>query len=143
MKNEQGAPIMAGPGKIFLVDDLESSRMFHRVVCNRLFPDAEIFEARNGVEALKIINEAGPLSAKDVLVTDCRMPRIDGATDGLTLISNIKSMKLPILVAMLSGSQDSLGKAEELGAGLCMLKDGDFHSFWEIVAQWILFRQSV
>jgi hypothetical protein len=71
------------------------------------------------------------------------MPEIDGITDGLALISNVKKMGLPILVSMFSGSQDSLDKAGQLGAGPCMLKNGDFHSFWGIVAQWISVRQSV
>jgi|GEM_PF-1942118 len=54
----------------------EDDRVARRQLCGLLADEYEVLEARDGAEALEIYEARG--GRVDVVVTDCRMPRLDG-----------------------------------------------------------------
>lgn len=63
---------MAGAGRILVVDDNAASRELVRYLL--LKPGREVFEAADGLEALRQIEETGP----DLVLLDLEMPALDG-----------------------------------------------------------------
>ena len=76
---------------VLLTDDEEGVRKFVRTILrNHGF---EVVEAADGVEALERLRELGP--GLDLLVTDVRMPRMDGVS--LAAASHALYPDLPVL----------------------------------------------
>ena len=61
------------PRTILLVDDEAAVRSFVGAILRR--ENFHVLEAGDGIEALELAQRAGPI---DLLVTDVRMPRMDG-----------------------------------------------------------------
>lgn len=59
---------------VVIVDDEEDVRSLYLTVVEELLPDAEIFEANDGLEALNLIMAVQP----DIVVSDIKMPNMDG-----------------------------------------------------------------
>lgn len=59
---------------IVLVDDEEDVRSLYLTILEEVLPGAEIFEAKDGLEALNLIMAVEP----DLVVSDIKMPNMDG-----------------------------------------------------------------
>lgn len=59
---------------VVIVDDEEDIRSLYQTVLEELLPDAEIFEACDGLEALNLIMAVEP----DLVISDIKMPNMDG-----------------------------------------------------------------
>ena len=85
--------------KILIVDDEDIIREGLQKKINRLFPDCfTIFTAPDAVEGLDIIKQNIP----DIIITDIRMPEIDG----LKFIEIVKSIHKHVKFVIISGYQD-------------------------------------
>lgn len=99
--------------------------------------DAEIAVAGDGAEALELLREAyeagKPLPA--AILTDLKMPRMDG----LELIRRLKAdprlRDIPVLVLTSSGYQADLDEALRLGASRYLRKPANLDDYAEIVRQ--------
>lgn len=85
--------------KIIIVEDEEAARAHISAVIRRKFPEFSIIaEVENGKECLEIIRENRP----DIIITDIRMP----VMDGLSLVENMSEDYPDIKILILSGYED-------------------------------------
>jgi len=98
---------------ILLVDDNRDGLLVRRCLLEEVGYRVEI--ATNGEEGLKLF-ESSPF---DVVVTDYRMPRMNGAE----LIQRIRQLKPNARIILLSGFVDPLGLTEQVtGADVVIAK---------------------
>jgi two-component system response regulator YesN len=81
--------------KILLVDDEASHRRGMANLIKNIRPNYEVLIAKNGVEALRIVRASKP----DIVITDIRMPNMDGITLMNQLQSEQDSPKIVVLSA--------------------------------------------
>ncbi len=100
---------LAPPQRILIVEDLEDSRTSLQELF-RMSLGLEVDAAENGFQALEMLEER-PYS---LVVTDLRMPKMDG----MTLIEEIQSRKLPVTIVVTTGhgGVDDAVKAMRMGA---------------------------
>ncbi|QHE53659.1 response regulator [Pontibacillus sp. HMF3514] len=84
--------------KILVVDDERMIRNGIKAMLERRFTDSEILVAADGIEALAFAKE----HKLDIVVTDIKMPRMDG----IELIENLQDMEWKPFVVILSGYDD-------------------------------------
>lgn len=104
------------PGRVLVVDD---SRIVRFMVANHLKGAGyDVCEAENGAAALRVLAERGC----DVVITDLRMPELDG----LSVLSTVKQTAPDTEVIILTGSHasdvDYAVRALRLGAHDYLLK---------------------
>ena len=101
---------------ILLVDDNQDGLLVRRTVLEEL--GYGVSTARNGEEGLKLFESAD----FDVVVTDYRMPRMNGAE----LIQRIRKVNPNARIILLSGFVEPLGLTEEsTGADVIIAKSGN------------------
>jgi CheY-like chemotaxis protein len=101
---------------ILLVDDNQDGLLVRRTVLEELGYGVSI--ASNGEEGLKLFESA----SFDVVVTDYRMPRMNGAE----LIQRIRKLNPNARIILLSGFVDPLGLTEEnTGADVVLAKSSN------------------
>lgn len=104
---------------VLIVDDSSPMRsVIKKTLKMSGFKVGEIYEAGNGVEALKVLKE----NWLDLVLTDYNMPEMDG----LELIEEMKNDELlaaiPIVVITTEGSREKLQMFLEKGASDCIQK---------------------
>ena len=94
--------------KILLVDDEPGLLLFIARLIKANGHDA--LTATDGVEALKIVKE----TEVDLVLTDLRMPRMDG----MTLLREIKALKptMPVILLTAYASAETELESKEIGA---------------------------
>ena len=104
--------------KVLIIEDSKGMRTFIKLAVLQAFPGAEILEAENGFQALKLL----PGSDVDLIITDINMPDLNG----LELISFVKKhplyQHLPILIVTTEGADDDRKKGLEMGANDYLVK---------------------
>ncbi len=98
--------------KILIVDDSLTSRM----IIKRCFEmagyyDCEFMEAADGLEGLSLLNE----KEVDLVVSDLKMPRMDGTTFIRKLRRRDKTSKIPVIVISSIGNDYEKEKLKSLG----------------------------
>lgn len=109
---------MGEPGRksILLVDDSRSVRQLLKLMLG-MHMTLDIYEAGDGVEAVKKLKERD----FDLVITDIRMPNMDG----LSLIKKMRgeiSLEVPIIVVSTMGSEADRDKGLKLGANSYVTK---------------------
>ncbi len=104
---------------ILIVDDSQTMRkVIRKAVVISGFDLGDCWEAENGHEALKLIDE----KKIDLVLTDLNMPKIGG----LELIREMKRSEthreIPVVLITTQGSQTRLKEATLLGASCCVRK---------------------
>lgn len=112
--------------KLLFVEDEEDLIDIITDTLNKL--QANFLTAKNGEEALSIINENPDI---DVLITDINMP----VMNGLTLINklNEQGFNKPIIIMSAHTEIDYINKAKEYGVDNYLLKPFDFIKFIDLV----------
>jgi CheY-like chemotaxis protein len=104
------------PAKILLVDDSRDGLIVRRLLLEEL--GYQVQTASTGEDALKLY----PDGSFDVVVTDQRMPRMNG----IELISRIRALNPHARVILLSGFVEPLGLTEEnTGADVVLAKNSN------------------
>lgn len=83
---------MSKPFRILIVDDQARARQSMKALLTTKFPHAEIFEAANGAEAIRVFEELRP----DIVLMDVLMPEMDGLT--CTRLIRAISPRVPLIV---------------------------------------------
>jgi DNA-binding NarL/FixJ family response regulator len=100
--------------RILIADDQKRTRQSLRALLSTSLPEIEIWEARNGVEALRLAEDKQP----QLVVMDISMPEIDG----LEATRGIKTRWPQIKVLVLSMYRDRQEEARAAGADLFVSK---------------------
>ena len=105
---------MATDDLILIVDDDPDIRLTLKAYLEDC--GYRVNEARDGAEGLEAFNRERP----SLVVTDLRMPRVDG----LTLIARLKQQcpEMPIIVITGTGECSVTDEALRLGAACCLIK---------------------
>ena len=116
-RNSRGYDSDAGPVRVMLVDDHAVVRQGLRTFLDLQENITVVGEARDGVEALKVVHECSP----DVVLLDLIMPRMDG-------IETVRRMKAArpqtqIIVLTSFGDDQKVFAAIRAGATGFLLKD--------------------
>lgn len=102
--------------KVLVVDDEPKHRKGLANVIRKYRPDYEVLEARDGLEALSVITSTNV----DILITDIRMPNMDGLQLIESMGDRIKSTK--VIILSVYGYFEYAQKAISLGAFEYILK---------------------
>jgi DNA-binding NarL/FixJ family response regulator len=100
--------------RILIADDQKRTRQGLKALLSTSLPGTEIWEASNGLEALRLAEDLQP----QLVVMDIRMPGIDG----LAATRGIKTRWPEIKVLVLSMYRDRQEEAREAGADLFVSK---------------------
>ena len=100
--------------RILIADDQRRTRQSLRALISTSLPDTEIWEASNGVEALRLAEDIHP----QLVVMDIRMPELDG----LAATRGIKTRWPEIKILVLSMYRDRQQEARAAGADLFVSK---------------------
>ena len=100
--------------RILIADDQKRTRQSLKALLSTSLPETEIWEAANGVEALRLAEDMHP----QLVVMDIRMPEIDG----LAATRGIKSRWPEIKILVLSMYRDRQEEARAAGADLFVSK---------------------
>ncbi len=99
--------------RILAVDDSDIILNLHQMSFRR-FPDVKLILAKNGVEALKRLNEEEGI---DLVLLDINMPLMDGITF-LEILRREKDKygDIPVIIISTEGEEDSVMEALKKGA---------------------------
>ena len=98
--------------RILLVDDSSTSRMIIKRCFEMAgFFDCEFVEADDGLTGLSALNDI----AVDLIVTDLKMPRMDGNTFIKKLKRRDKTSGIPVVVISSIGNEYEKNKLKEMG----------------------------
>ncbi len=99
--------------KILAVDDSEVILNLHKMTFKR-YPNVELITAKNGVEALKKLQE---IEGIEVILLDINMPLMDGITF-LEIVRREKDKygDIPIVIISTEGEEESVLEALRKGA---------------------------
>jgi DNA-binding NarL/FixJ family response regulator len=100
--------------RILIADDQKRTRQSLRALLSASLPETEMWEAADGAEALRLVEETRP----QLVVMDIRMPELDG----LAATRQIKSRWPEIKVLVLSLYRDQQEEALAAGADLFVAK---------------------
>ena len=111
--------------KIVIADDEAIIRHGQRKLISRNFDDYEIYEAKNGQELIDLVIRYNP----DLVITDIRMPIIDG----LEAIKQLRKLKYQTNFIIISGYDlfEYAKKAIEYGVDAYLLKPFDNEEYLE------------
>lgn len=99
--------------KILTADDSEKVRGELKKILLEAFPEAKIFQAKNGLEALSIAEKELP----DIIISDIQMPQMTGYEVLRILQSREKTKNIPFIFLTGTFQEDEdIAKGLELGA---------------------------
>lgn len=118
------------PCSFLLVEDNAADADLIQRVLKKVDPSNSIYLARDGEEALQILDQWGTnLPAPMIVLLDLKLPKVDG----LEILKSIKSNKrlkmVPIVVLTSSNQLKDIHEAYQLGANSYILKAIDFDEF--------------
>jgi two-component system chemotaxis response regulator CheY len=101
------------PLELLIVDDSAAIRkILLRVLQQTELPLGQVFEAADGLQALKILKE----HRVGLVLSDINMPNMDGLELLRTLRASVEWRSLPVIMITTEGSASKVAEAVELGA---------------------------
>ena len=117
------AELQSTKSTVFIVDDQTTSRMILENISKTISDDIEVKSFDNATDALSRVE----LSTPDLILTDYKMPNIDGVEFIKRLRSNINCRDIPIVLITALDDKDAMYKALEAGATDFLVKPVDHH----------------
>jgi DNA-binding NarL/FixJ family response regulator len=114
--------------KIVIADDSSLLRDRIKILLNSIIKNLIVYEAENGVEALKLIMEKEP----DLAILDIRMPEMNG----IEVLKKIKELKMKTKVCMLTNYPYPQYKKKcfEAGADYFLSKTEEFEDIKIVIS---------
>ena len=126
---------------ILLVEDSESDLMLMRFAFERAKVKRPVQVAHDGQEAIDYLSGIGIYEDREkypevcVLITDVKMPRMDGFELLAWLNERPEYTRLPRIVLSASGLEEDRRRAAELGCCAYFVKPSELNELIEVVAQ--------
>lgn len=98
---------------ILLVDDDKIERLKFKKVCQKINFESNIFEAKNGENALTLL--ANSKNSFDLIISDLNMPRMNGFEFLTALKKNPKFKNIPVVIMSTSDRKCDLERCYKLG----------------------------
>ena len=113
--------------KIVIADDSSLMRERIKYLLKSENSDLDLFDAINGLEALRLIKEIKP----DLVILDIRMPELNG----INVLKKIREMRMQVKVCILTNYSYPLYKLKcfEAGADYFLNKTEDFEDITDIL----------
>ena len=125
------------PSKILVVEDSPTTRAMIISAIEEVAGGLEIFESKNGFEALKLL----PQHSFDLIITDINMPDING----LELVSFVKRNQayrhIPLIIITTEGSERDREKGLSLGANEYLVKPFNPEMLQNVVKKYIKIKK--
>ena len=125
------------PSKILVVEDSPTTRAMIISAIEEVAGGLEIFESKNGFEALKLL----PHHSFDLIITDINMPDING----LELVSFVKRNQayrhIPLIIITTEGSERDREKGLSLGANEYLVKPFNPEMLQNVVKKYIKIKK--
>lgn len=115
---------------IMVVEDYEDTRLFMKVLLETY--GYNVVEARNGVEALELLEKTSP----DLVLMDLSMPLMDGLTATKTIRISEKEEHVPIIAVTAHGKR-AYQNAIDAGCDDLLEKPIDFDSLETVLHQYL------
>lgn len=97
---------------VLIVDDVDANRKLIKTVLSRKLSDTVYYEAENGFQALKIVNE----TEISVMILDIMMPEMDGTQVLKEIKASEKLKNISVVMCSAVNEIEYIEKALELGA---------------------------
>lgn len=95
-------PIESGKRiKVLIAEDVKMNMILIRTLVKKIIPRVELFEAKNGLEAVELFKKKSP----DLILMDIQMPELDGlgATKAIKKLESNQGTNIPI-IALTAGA---------------------------------------
>ena len=120
---------------ILLAEDNDGDVFLVRRALEKQGLDHELTVARNGEEALRLLDRAGKdpdFDAPDLIVLDLNLPKVDGTQVLLRVRKSTALGAIPVIILTSSDSPKDRESALELGANMYFRKPTDLQSFMHL-----------
>ena len=108
---------------VFIVDDQTTSRIILENIAKKIVSNIEVKSFDNAIDALSEAESSTP----DLILTDYKMPVIDGVEFIKRLRNNINCRDIPVVIITAFDDKNALYKALEAGATDFLVKPVDHH----------------
>jgi CheY-like chemotaxis protein len=125
---------------ILLVEDSGNDLMLMRYAFAKAGVKHRVSEVRDGQEAIEYLEDVGPCADRDkhplpcIIITDLKMPRVDGFGFLKWLQDRPEFSRVPKLVLSASGVEKDRLRAAELGACAYFVKPGGLDELVRVIA---------
>ena len=130
---------------ILLVDDDDDCRMIVRDAISQCKVSNSVFEARDGVEALRLLRQAG-MPRPGLIYLDIEMPGMDGQTTLREIKSDPALRDIPVVMMTGVSDERQMRAAAAAGANSYTLKPANAEQFLRTVLAstnyWLNIHQS-
>lgn len=121
--------------KVILIDDDFDDQLLFEDAVNEVTTQVECLTARNGMEAIELLNNTTPTPS--LIFLDLNMPLMDGF-EFLEYIKSVDQFKeIPVIIISTSNSPYDQKRSEALGAKIFFTKTSDFHDLKERLSQFL------
>ena len=111
-----------GPILWVVAEDQDDDVLILQRCCKRLSAPPQLLLARNGAEAMTLLNGLGSASVPSLILSDLKMPNVDG----LELLAWVKGQsrfrEIPFVLLTSSNDERDRSRAKELGADDYLVK---------------------
>lgn len=123
-------PITFEKIKVAVIEDVKLNIELIRCMIEQFMPEAEIFEAGDGYEAIELVKEERP----DIIFMDIQMPKLDGinATREIRLLEE-NTNSIPIIALTAGAVKEDEEKAMEAGMSGFLIKPIDQREIYKIL----------
>lgn len=135
-QNEEVQMQVLAPVSILVAEDVEINRYMVKTMIWQLFPNARIYDAENGLEAVEIYKEQQP----DIILMDIQMPLLDGikAAKQIREIEQETSTRIPIITLTAHALAEEQEICKQAGMDDFLTKPIDLDLLYEVLKKWLI-----
>jgi CheY-like chemotaxis protein len=125
---------------LLLVEDEPGNTLLIKRAMSKLKRNIQIQAVEDGEQAVNYLRKAIDASINkyplpNVIVTDIKMPRMNGMELLAWLKQQPEFMNLPVIMLSSSGEMEDINRATELGASSYIVRPGSFTELVEVMQQ--------
>lgn len=135
IKNSDVEKIRFEPAKLLIVDDIEVNRELIKEIFSQ--QPFEIFQAENGLEAVQLASQNPP----DLIITDIRMPVMDGFQELKALRENPQTAQIPVVALTASVMEHEIYQLQDSGFNGYLRKPAKLENIYQALMGFLPYRQ--